>query len=172
MGRKRTKAPKPNSDDYGSLYRAQHMDGLEKEVRDRSGTGQPTSFGMRAKAECKLDAYWNRMLVTWKQYQAGMVVRRLFIAAHMQPNVTSSYGERIVGDIQTGLMACNTAKARLRKAMQSIGGSLQPVAYQVCCDDDWANVGRNQRKGGIQLLRQALSALADHFQISDVEAVS
>lgn len=168
MARKRTKVPKPTSDDYGSLYRAQHMDGLEKEVRDISGTGQPTSFGMRAKAECKLDAYWNRMVIDWKQYQAGMVIRRLWVAAHMEPNVTGSYGDRVSGN-GDWLSACNDAKKTLRTAMESLGGRLQPVAYQVCCDDDWAN-HKSAGKRGIVVLRDALNRLAAHFKIGDVEA--
>lgn len=168
MARKRKKAEKPTSDDYGSDWRAQHMGGLEKEVRDRSTTGQPTSFGMRAKAECVLDVYWKRMAITWKQYQAGMVIRRLYIAANMQPNVTGGYGERIPGhgDWQ---IACSDAKNKLRKAMQALGGRIQTVAYQVCCDDLWANAG-NSTTRGLPMLRRALDQLAEHFQISDVEA--
>lgn len=168
MARKRKKAAKPSSDDYGSDWRAQHMDGMEKEVRDRSGTGQPTSFGMRAKAECKLDAYWGRMLITWKQYQAGMVIRRLWVAAHMEAKVTGSYGDRIEGngDWQA---TCNDAKKTLMQAMESLGGRLQPVAYQVCCEDAWANA-RSAAKRGLPTLRDALDGLARHFQISDVEA--
>lgn len=164
MARKRKKTEKPTSDDYGSDWRAQHMDGMEKEVRDRSGTGQPTSFGMRAKAECKLDAYWGRMLITWKQYQAGMVIRRLYIAAHMQPNVTGSYGDRIEGN-GDWVATCNDAKKTLRKAIQRLSTPLRGVVLFVCGDDDWAGGTRR-----LTALRNGLDQLAEHFQINDAEA--
>lgn len=167
MSRKR-KTAKQTGDDYGSLWRPQHMDGLVKEVRDRSGTGQPTSFGMKARAECVLDCYWNRMQLNWRQYQAGMVIRRLYISAHMQASVTGSYGERIPGH-GDWLVTCNDAKKALRKAIGSIPGRLQPVAYQVCCDDMSAN-HRDSGKRGLPVLREALDNLAEYFQISDVDA--
>lgn len=168
MTRKRKKAEKPTSDDYGSDWRAQHMGGLEKEVRDRSGTGQPTSFGMRANAECVLDAYWNRTQINWKQYQSGLVVRRLYIQASMQPNVTGNYGDRILGN-GDWVAACNDAKKALRKAVGSIPGRLRPVVYQVCCDDLSAN-HRDKGKRGLAVLRDALDCLSGYFQICDVEA--
>lgn len=164
MARKRKKPDKPSSDDYGSLYRGQHMDGLEKQVREISGTGQPTSYGMRANAECKLDAYWNRMLITWKQYQAGMVIRRLWIAAHMQPNVTGSYGDRISGS-GDWMATCNDAKKRLRKAVDGLSWSLRGVVLFVCGDDDWAGGTRR-----LVALRKGLDLLAEHFKIGDIEA--
>jgi hypothetical protein len=165
--RKRTQRETKVVDDYGTSERGQHMGGLEKEVRERSGTGQAVSFGMRAKAECKLDAYWNRMMLTWRQYSAGMVMRRLYLNSYMQPRVTGSYGERIAG---TGdwLAGCNDAKKKLLDAVQTLPANplnMKGPVMLVCCDDDWAGGTRK-----LQALRQGLDRLADYFQIRDIEA--
>lgn len=166
--RQRRQKDRPQqSDDYGPSEREQHMDGMEKEVRGRSGTGQAVSFGMRAKAECKLDAYWNRMLLNWRQYQVGLIVRRLYLSSQMQPRVTGSYGERIAG---TGdwMADCNDAKKKLYDALNSVPGNpvnLRGPIMLVCCDDDWAGGTRK-----LQALRQGLDRLADYFQIRETEA--
>lgn len=167
MTRKRKKAVKPSSDDYGSDWRAQHMDGMEKEVRDRSTTGQPTSFGMRAKAECVLDAYWNRMQINWRQYQVGMVIRRLYLSSQMQPRVTGSYGERIAGN-GDWLAVTNDAKKTLLDAIAKLQANpvnMKGPVMQVCCDDSWAGGTRR-----LEALRLGLDRLADYFQIRDSEA--
>lgn len=165
--KKRTERKPKIVDDYGSDYRQQHMDGLEKEVRERSGTGQPVSYGMRAKAECKLDAYWNRMLITWKQYQAGMVIRRLYLSARMQPRVTGSYGERIEGH-GDWMAAMSDAKNTLHAAIHTLPGNpvnMKGPVVLVCCDDDWAGGTRK-----LNALRQGLDRLAEYFQIRETEA--
>ena len=167
--RRKTKTTRP-SDDYGSPERALHADGLIKEVRDRLSSGQPKSFGMRAKAECKLDRYWNRMLLNWRQYQAGLIIRRLHIAANMQPWVTMHYEvDHIANAGGFWLDNCNDAKKRLRSALLVLEPKLALVIMRVCGDDEWVNSGGTYHHRGLSLLRDGLNRLADHFKISDVD---
>lgn len=179
------------SSDYGTAERASKGSVV---VEDRTATpgGVVIAQGARALVECVVDAYWKRCQIVDRQHAAGIRIRQMYRAAMLPGAVTASYGERRGGG--GGIDSTSDARAALRSVLLRSGLAseapaaplkvtthqcdvIEPVAFplalrpaghvvlSVCGLDEWAGGTRR-----LDLLREGLAALANHWRIYDEAA--
>jgi hypothetical protein len=181
--RRRKGSAMPVAIDTGTPERAQHG-GVVIEGQDGTALDDDGRRVIRARieAECVVDRYHARMLLTDAQHDAGLRFRRLWRAAALPVAVVASYGDTRGGG---GRVDSGTdARAALRSAVLDSGLGresaaeplrvlqvetrpyhLEPagqVVVAVCGLDEWAGGSRR-----LELLRTGLAALAHYWRIGN-----
>jgi hypothetical protein len=140
-----------NPADHGPAERAQH-DTLLPHATEAAGV-----VGKRVKHECRLDWYLDKGSIIDRQHEAGLRFRRDWLLAVATQRMIGTYGPRMSGgqDFTTAQLA---ARCRVGRFMACLGRDVAPIVVDVCCFDRWAS-------GGLPILREGLTALADHYGI-------
>jgi hypothetical protein len=140
-----------NPADHGPAERAQH-DTLLPHATEAAGV-----VGKRVKHECRLDWYVDKGSIVDRQHEAGLRFRRDWLLAVATQRMIGTYGPRMSGgqDFTTAQLA---ARGRVGRVMACLGRDVAPIVVDVCCFDRWAS-------GGLPILRDGLTALADHYGI-------
>jgi hypothetical protein len=138
-----------NPADHGPPERGQH-DALLPHATETAGI-----VGKRVKHECRLDWYLDKCSIEDRQHEAGLRFRRDWLLAVAMQRTIGTYEPRISGgqDFTTAQLA---ARRRLGRAMTCLGRDVAPIVVDVCCFDRWAS-------GGLPILREGLTGLADHY---------
>lgn len=158
MPKPKRKSP-PILSDLGTPERANHAI-VQLEPVDKATTTQKRA---RVTTECVLDWYWKRGLIIDRLYAAGMRFRALYFTAGRSPHVTSSYGERMPAGDTTNVETTTDARSKMTEAMRCTAVANRDVLVSVCGLDEWAS-------NRLELLREALTDLANYWRITDEEA--
>jgi hypothetical protein len=137
------------SQEHGSPYLPQHVPVVVEETMAAGVTRA------RVKHECRLDWYAGRMLITDRQFDAGIRLRADWTISNAERRVTSTYGQAVVGAMDFTAAQLG-ARRRMVKALAAMTLDEARVALDVCAFDEWAS-------GRLPTLRDALTSLADHY---------
>jgi hypothetical protein len=154
MVRAKRTATVANPADHGPPERKQH-DTLLPHATEAAGV-----VGKRVKHECRLDWYLDKGSIVDRQHEAGLRFRRDWLLAVATQRMIGTYGPKMSGG-QDFTAAQLAARRRLGRAMSSLGRDVAPIVVDVCCFDRWAS-------GGLPILRDGLTVLAEHYGIPRV----
>jgi hypothetical protein len=155
----------PLEADYGAPLLRQHAELVLETVPDdppappagaapRSAPApQAPARRARVRHECRLDWYWDRMLIEERQHQAGLRFRSQWLLATAERHMIASYTIRAPGRAEF-TEARLAARARLARALTFLTRPEAAVVISVCGLDEWA-------AGALPALRTALTTLAD-----------
>jgi hypothetical protein len=148
--------------DVGPPERYRHGDTIRTEPGDEAGV-----FYRRVMTQSALDRYLARGQIGQRHFDAGMKLYRLWRASGGARRVIAVYGPRLqanrdLTDDQAVL------RHRVTEVLRRMG-PLSGILVHVClCDEaarDWAVARGDAPQAGVVVLRLALDALADHWQI-------
>ncbi|KJV09269.1 hypothetical protein VZ95_12535 [Elstera litoralis] len=129
-----------------------------------------------------LDRYLARGELTGRCAEAAVRARALFERLHRQPDLIGAYGGRLHTASCRGNAAPHGPAEGVHRAAQSwqslaqrLGPILSAILTAVICEGgsarDWAVRGQRHPASGIEILRIALHACADHWGLPS-DAVS
>lgn len=141
--------------DHGTVERARHGELVPRETMVAGVTGK------RVKHECRLDWYWDKGSIVDRQHEAGLRFRRDWHLAAAAAKIVGTYGPQIArtGGSHDFTDTQLAARRRIASAVDALGRDLAPIVVDVCCFDNWAS-------GGLPLLRDGLTVLADHYRLA------
>jgi hypothetical protein len=142
-----------------TMERRQHAGGVIAEVVDRDLRGNPYMKRDRAVAECVLDAYLFRRIITKREYEAGLKFRRAYLRAVFKVRVedplsTSAY------DPEMALLIVPISEQVLRAAYAVLSKAQKRIVINVCGADDWAHGSAR-----LATLHRALERLGDLWKL-------
>lgn len=135
------------------------MGGVVTEVIDRDLRGNPYLKRDRAIAECVLDAYLFRRILSHREYEAGIKFRKAYLRAVHRVRVEDPLSSSAY-DPEMALLIAPISEQILRDAYAVLSEAQKRIAINVCGADDWA-------KGSARLatLRRALEKLVDLWKL-------
>src|SRR3978361_461949 len=143
-----------NDADHGPPERGQ-QDTLLPTPTAAAGVG-----GKRVEHECRPDWYLDKSSIVDRQHEAGLRFRRDWLLAVATQRMIGTYGPKLSGG-QDCPAAPLGARRPLGRAMACLGRDVAPIVVDVCCFDRWAS-------GGLPILRDGLTALAEHYGLPRV----
>jgi hypothetical protein len=117
--------------------RNQHQGGLISEVIDRLPNGKAIMKRLRAMAECVLDAYLIREVISLIEYKAAMRFRKAYLRAVLHVK-THNTGVGHHGDFEHAALTPTESEQLLRQAYGVLDMSEKAVIIAVCGHDDWS----------------------------------
>lgn len=143
--------------------RQQHQGGLKTEISDRDASGKAVIKRQSAVAECVLDAYFIRELISDPQYQAGMKFRYAYLRAMLRIKVADR-GAGSHHDPEMSVITLIHSERLVKEAYAALDITEQTVVIAVCGHDEWA--GGNHRMPYLQSGLDRLAILWKIYQNS------
>jgi len=155
---------------YGSRVAKRVADGA---LINPEATTEAGVMAFRVDRQTVLDRYKARKQLgdekqEERRYNAGTRLYADWFRGARQPSVVAQMGDRIIGAESTTEVGAR-ARERYIQAVRALGpkDGLSHVLIHVCCLDhsaeDWARTTNRHPKSGMEILRIALDALADHY---------
>lgn len=147
------------------------QDGSERGARRRSARSVTVNL-----AESPLGWLMARGLVTWRQFEAGEMLRADWERAQLAPKVTMKWDAPPIGKVARGASQPTdptvtqlAARRRFDAAVEAIGPGLSDIAWRVICAGEGMRdaeraLGWPARAGRL-VLGLALDRLADFYRI-------
>ncbi len=140
--------------------RRQHG-GVRTEIVDRSVDNKAIVKRHRAIAECTLDRYFLRELISEAEYEAGMKFRHAYLRAVLRIKV-DDVGVGAHGDLEMSALMVIKSEKLLREAYGVLSLAQQTVIIAVCGFDEWA--GGAYR---LETFHRGLEKLIDLWKLAD-----
>ncbi len=153
---------------YGARVAKRVADGA---LINPEATTEAGVMAFRVDRQTVLDRYKARKQLgdekqTERRYHAGTRLYADWYRGARQPSVVAQMGDRIIGGESSTEVGAR-ARERYVQAVRATGQGLSHVLIHVCCLDhsaeDWAKSTHRHPKSGMEILRIALDALADHY---------
>ncbi len=116
--------------------RSQHQGGIVVEAAESTPNGQPITLRHRAIAECVLDSYYIRELISDPEYMAGMRFRKAYLRAILRVKV-EDVGGGAHADPEMAMLTPLYSEQLLREAYSVLDMTEKSVIITVCGHDDW-----------------------------------
>lgn len=117
--------------------RHQHNGGMIAETVDRDASGKAILKRYKAIAECVLDSYFIREIISEAEYEAGMRFRKAYLRAVLHVRV-DDVGAGSHHDPEMSIHTVMLSEQLIRQAYSVFDLTEQAVIITVCGHDDWA----------------------------------
>lgn len=145
--------------EQATMERRQHAGGVIAEVVDRDLRGNPYMKRDRAVAECVLDAYLFRRLLTKREYDAGLKFRKAYLRAVYGVRVEDPMNASAY-DPEMALLIVPISERILRDAYAVLSAAQKRIVINVCGADTWA-----QGSARLATLHRALEKLVELWKL-------
>lgn len=157
--RRKKKSLPARMGEQATMERRQHAGGVISEVVDRDLRGNPFMKRDRAVAECVLDAYLLRRVITLHEYEAGLKFRRAYLRAVYRVRVEDPLGTGVY-DPEMALLIVPISEQVLRDAYAVLSEAQKRIVINVCGADEWAHGSAR-----LATLHRALEKLTDLWRL-------